>query len=623
MSSRIHDVVIVCRQEPAPADRNAQKIARFLGVEATFVALSPAALRDGASIRSLVPRCTCLIVAAETLAEAADAMRTGATGLSDLTDVVAEHVFIYGFLPTERHAAMLRVLSSGALIGIYPQADPAARFHVSSRFRKWCGQFTGLSFDGVDPAREHRFLEGPEERRSDPLIHVGDGPLFVRLERSGVHLFFLACAELADLDEPVRRHARPLPWFSRLVPLMMFLRGALGDRVWHSDTPRACLIIDDPLLKNRYGFLDYRRLLDVMQRRRFATSIAFIPLNYRRSRSDVAALLTSNQDAASLCVHGCDHTDGEFATTHFGSLHAKAQTALERMRAHYRLSGVAFDDVMVFPQGRFSAEAVAALKASGYLAAVNGDVGPANAPPLTLRNWLEVAVTRFADFPLFGRRYPAHIAEFAFDLFMGKPALAVEHHRYFENGYGEVESFVERLNGLDDRLEWANLATICSRACLTRTSSEGEHVLVRFYTSRFTLQNRGTQARTYFLFKRQPPDGHPVSVTIDGNESDYERNSDELVIPLALDAGRIAQITVSSRGSDARPPWRSTNMHGAKVRARRLLGEFRDDYVDTTRVFLSRLIGRALGRRSRKGATTRPQETGDKSYLSTSSSVER
>ena len=50
---------------------------------------------------------------------------------------------------------------------------------------------------------------------------------------------------------------------------------------------------------------------------------------------------------------------------------------------------------MVFPQGLFSREAVKALEASGYLAAVNTDLCPANQPQaLALRDVLDVAVTR-------------------------------------------------------------------------------------------------------------------------------------------------------------------------------------------------------------------------------------
>ena len=320
----------------------------------------------------------------------------------------------------------------------------------------------------------------------------------------------------------------------------------------------------------------------------------------------MAALAASNYSQLFLCVHGCDHTDAEFATADVESLRGKAQLALERMRAHRKLSGVPFDDVMVFPQGRYSAEAVTALKAAGYLAGVNGAVCPSTMPEaLALRELLEVAVTRFAEFPLFGRRYPRDLAEFAFDLFMGKPALAVEHHGYFRNGYAPLETFVEGLNALEERLEWTNLATICSEACLTKVAATGE-VHVRFYTSRFSLRNSGTETRRYVLFQRQTHDGPLPSVTVDGCEWDCEREGDLLKICLSLGPGQSAAVRViADEAYSAGLSPRLTQTHNMRVRIRRLLCEFRDNYVDTTEV-LERIVSAARGFRSRRKAATAP-----------------
>jgi hypothetical protein len=366
---------------------------------------------------------------------------------------------------------------------------------------------------------------------------------------------------------------------------MMFFRGALKDRVWHGDQPRACFIIDDPLLRESYGFLDYRRLAESMRQHSFSTSIAFIPWNYRRSDGKVAKLFSSSDGHAFLCVHGCDHTGAEFATTELEALRGKAKLALERMRAHRSLSGVPFDDVMVFPQGLFSVEAMMALKDVGYLAAVNSDVYPSTtSETLPLRDLLDVAVTRFADFPLFGRRYPSDLAEFAFDLFLGKPALAVEHHGYFRDGYEVIGAFVERLNSLDEQLEWTNLATICSRACLSRTAMDGS-VYVRFYTNRFRLTNDGAQRRNYLLLRRQMPHVPLPSITLDEREWGCEPEDGYLKIQLSLNAGQTADIRVSSAPSDANTtPWRGTGFHDVRVGIRRFLSEFRDNHVDTNRI---------------------------------------
>jgi hypothetical protein len=587
-------VDVLCWDAPATSDLRACQIAAFLGAGVRTVSLAAAVPGKGES--------RCLIVDAETFAKAADTLPAGTGGVRSLTDG-AEHIFIYGFQPTDRHAAILREMSSGGLVGVQPLPGGDSKFHVAEGHREWCGPFSGLSLGAVEASRENALIEGTNRQQQEVMIRAGDRPFFVRAKLGGSQVFFLACSELADLDEKVPRGKRPLSWFSRLAPLMMFLRGALGDRVWRNDHPRACFIIDDPLLKSRYGFLEYRRLLEIMRRRRFSACIAFIPWNYRRSSKEVAALVSSHGDQLFLCVHGCDHTREEFATTDFESLREKARLALERMCAHHRLSGVAFDDVMVFPQGRYSAEAVTALKAADYLAGVNGPVCPTTIPEAAaLRDCLEVAVTRFADFPLFSRRYPRDLADFAFDLFVGKPALAVEHHGYFRDGYRALETFIEGLNSLEGRLEWSNLATICSRACLTRTAANGD-VQVRFYTNRFWLKNDGTETRRYLLFQRQAAGSPLPSIAIDGNGWVCERENDDLKVSLTLEAGQAAHIRVILDESDSPAAARTRTDNAAKVWIRRILCEFRDNYVDTTRV-LRGIVSTARNVRSRLKAAT-------------------
>ena len=580
--SRISEVVVLCWSTPSASDLQAQKIAAHLGAEVNFVALAPRAPDDSASIGEAVPKCICLIVDAETLAKAAYLMPGGTSGLQGLTSL-AEYVLIYGFQPIDSHCAILRTLTSGGLASVQPLL-PDASFHVSGDHREWCGQFSGLSVKAADSSREKSFVEGTDLQRQDAMIRAGNRPFFVRRKIGESQVFFWPCSELANLDENVPRGSRPSSWFSRLAPLMMFLRGALGDRLWHNEHPRACIMIDDPLLKGRYGFLEYRRLLDLMRTQQFCASIAFIPWNYRRSSKKVGDLVSANYGRPFLCVHGCDHTQLEFASTELEVLSGKARLALERMRIHSQLSGVAFDDVMVFPQGCFSAEAVTALKSSGYLAAVNGDVCPASRPEtFVLRDLLEVAVTRFAGFPLFGRRYTIELADFAFDLFVGRPALAVEHHEYFRNGYGALESFVEQINALDERLEWANLGTICSHACLIKILENGV-THVRFYTDRFTLQNRGAEARSYLLYRRLA-NAEPVpAITVDGRKWVCHREGDNFKICVSLEAGQTAEIRIWPEASSGGSTWKPTDVHNVKVGIRRLLSEFRDNHVVTTKI---------------------------------------
>ncbi len=578
-SSLTKDIVVLNWKTPASSDNNARRIAESLGAEVTV--LSWAAARDVESIKQRVPPCIALIVHIETLVQIAGEFET-VQGLLELTDLAA-HVFIYGFGPTDRHASILQVLSLGSLTAVerLPAADMT--FRVADTYREWCGSFTGLSVGAADPRRDACFVDGTPRPGKAVLVRVAGRPFFARVDHGGSDVFFLACSELADLDEEIPWKVGLVPWFSRLMPLMVFLRKALGNRIWHSDCAQACIIIDDPLLKKRYGFLEYRRLLHAMGELGFSICIAFIPWNYRRSRKEIADLFLTAPPSLSLCIHGCDHIGAEFAAKAFELLCGKARLALVRMRLHSQLSGIPFDDVMVFPQGLFSSQALKALGTCGYLAAVNTDLCPSDMPQvLTLRRLLDIAVTWFGDFPLFGRHYPGDPAEFAFDLFLGKPALVVEHHGYFREGYEALRSFAKQLNDLDERLEWSNLGTICSRACLKRVTPQGD-VHVRFYASRFWLENNGTRTQTFLLSRRRTPEGSLPEVTVNGRQWAREQRGDSLIFNVSLEPGQQADIRILSHDAAAFVSWQPTLTLRAKVFTRRVLCEFRDNYVQTNR----------------------------------------
>lgn len=127
-------MIVLCWDTPATSDLRACRIAAFLGAEASTVSLATEVLGNG---ESPVPRSRCLIVDAETLAKAADVLPARTGGVRSLADG-ADHVFIYGFQPTDRHSAILREMSSGGLVGVQP-LDGDSKFHVAEGHREWCG----------------------------------------------------------------------------------------------------------------------------------------------------------------------------------------------------------------------------------------------------------------------------------------------------------------------------------------------------------------------------------------------------------------------------------------------------------------------------------------------------
>jgi len=225
----------------------------------------------------------------------------------------------------------------------------------------------------------------------------------------------------------------------------------------------ACLVIDDPLIRPNYGYLNYEQLLKEMKVHDFFTEIAFIPWSYKRSNPKTVKLFADNLDNFALCVHGCNHAGREWGGTDFTHLKALAETALWRMESHKRLTCLPYDPVMVFPQGIFSPVAMQALKDVGFFAAFNTDGPDETQSPATM----------ISDFPLFKRRYPKDRELFREDIKKGRPIILVEHHGAFRNGYGELTDTIDWINSLGN-IKWTNLLSIAEMYLNKKAAPIGE-----------------------------------------------------------------------------------------------------------------------------------------------------
>ena len=100
--------------------------------------------------------------------------------------------------------------------------------------------------------------------------------------------------------------------FSSVAGILVFLRKAAGDRVWHTPAPYANLTVDDPWLTEPYGNLGYEALLHEMEKHNFHTTIAFVPWNFDRSEPQVVSLFHDHADRFSISIHGNNHNHREF-----------------------------------------------------------------------------------------------------------------------------------------------------------------------------------------------------------------------------------------------------------------------------------------------------------------------
>jgi len=498
-------------------------------------------------------------------------------------------------------ANTVSTFSEGSLRSVQSVERSGLNYEIASGHQQVCGAFSGLTFGPVNKTNDQVFSDNPEAGVVRTHIAIGGQPFFASIPRERAEVFFLASANMANLGANV--DGKPLTeYFSQLVPPAMFIRYAFREECWHPYQHHATLIIDDPLLRKNYGFLNYERLLGLMDEYNFHTSIAFIPHNYRRNSLGVTRMFRERTDRYSICFHGNDHTAAEFATKDAGMLNAMLTVAEERMDVHQKKTGIQCDKVMVFPQGNFSRDAMDVLKAHNFSAAVNSGPYPlGDHGGLTITEFIEPAILKYGGFPLFLRKYVREIAvqDIAFNLFFGKPVLIVEHHDIFKDPES-LTQLVSRIHTFAPEIRWSNLRTAIENSYLRRWTPEGT-LQVRAYSNGGKIENASKTLLRCSI--EWPGCGEtPVERALFDGVPSVDVRTDAKGIRLSFDVppGESRRFSVVYRNnfgfSDAnrRVQWK------AKAFLRRRLSEIRDNHLSKSPHLLS--VAKALQERLLKGS---------------------
>jgi hypothetical protein len=462
------------------------------------------------------------------------------------------------------------------------EMESGGKWTISDKLPEVCGPMSGLPVTLAGPVVE-RALTGHESRANAVNIISNErGAAFVRFEYQKVPVFLSTAATVIDMDAAlttrnfdVRQH------FLSAVPVVMYVKWAFARTCWNPPETGACLVIDDPLLKRRYGFLHFQELLELMSRWNFSTSIAFIPWNCRRSASKVIRLFKEHPDKYSLSIHGCDHTGGEFGTQDGRRLAWKARQATERMLHHESKTKIRHDRVMVFPQGVFSETAMNVLKRGDFTATVNTEVMSTGPTPPTIRisDLWDVAVMKYSSFPIFTRRYPAQgLENFAFDILLGKPCLVVIHHDYCRGQCKDLVAFVKGLNGLKARLVWRNLGEIVKRACRQREISPGT-VEIEMYGTELRVENPAGQRKRFCVRRRESEPAAVKEIRAESGPVAWKVSEDHIDFEFELNPGEHKTIRITFHALSENGPGGETIRYRLKVALRRYLSEIRDNYI--------------------------------------------
>lgn len=575
MPSEKHLLLAHSGPEPEVQDRRLCALAEWMGVSVKAIAIREGKPLLQRLVEEYQPGSLSLAMSAETLAALQQDADFDAS-LHHLLEGLHAELLVFGCTSAPEHQAALLALTGGAVAGIGPLDAKADRFSLPHAAIELSRQLAGLSFSGSYREPAGAFELRGNAADADVILTANERPVFVRLKQ-GSALVYLLAGPLPDVDMLLSPSHGIEEHYAALVPPLIFLRNCFQEGCWHSPQSTARLILDDPGLSKRYGFLDYDKLLRSMQRSGYGTTIAFIPWNGWRTTRKNAAHLLYEGSRLSICIHGCDHTNREFESQDAALLDIKSGLAMQRMEAQQRRTGAPFEPVMVFPQGRFSAAAIPALRANRYLAAVNTTVFPVDCGPddIRVRDFLRPAMTRYNGFPIFLRHYPRHIFDFAFDLFVGKPALLVEHHPFFREGYEAVEAVVAQLHNIEPSLTWPSLSEQLTQSCLQRRRPNGSTEIL-FFTRRFQFENREGRSERFLLSKREPKEGAIRGVSVDGVNAPYAMKNGHLTLEIQAQPGQVCTIEILDRERTQQNTSGLGAMHNAGVLLRRGLSEFRD-----------------------------------------------
>jgi hypothetical protein len=512
--------ILLCSGELSSDDRNLATLLDFF--EIPWKASSPREIVEESANNPDSAGGYCLLSAAPILAEALGGLTAlDSTLPSWLSN--ASSVYIFNFQETLGALGLLRYLTCAKDAGIQKSAATESRMTVTGDFPDLCGPMSGIQV-AVKLAEEEPCFGFPAKTDGwHSIIASTCGEIFVSATRNDVQFFLSSASRIIDIGLPVTKFFDVKDCFSSSVPVVMYLKWAFAHICGPNAETRGCLIVDDPPLKSRYGFLQFQEALELMDSHNFTISIAFIPWNWRRTDAKTIQLFRQRADRLSVCVHGCDHTAGEFADRSTALLNRIIKTAIQRMQAMSEATALQHDQIMVFPQGAFSPEVGEALKLNGFVAAVNTEVAPSGGAPnqTLLSDIWNIAIMRYGSFPIFTRRYLTHgVENFAFDALLGKPCLMVAHHEVFKGGAQELVEFIGKLNSLNWKLHWCSLGEVINQSFKFHKASDGRQS-VQMFSEQAVLENPSTEAWEFVAMKPEEDSESVKAVLVNERPADY------------------------------------------------------------------------------------------------------
>lgn len=431
---------------------------------------------------------------------------------------------------------------------------------------------------------------------SERLIEVVDEgtnigyPVFVKTESAGRNVFLLS-----SWKELFGKKGGPL----EIMPILMFIKASLGDRCWHSIRDYANLTIDDPWLREPYGYIRFGDLCREAEKVGFHVTIGFIPFNHRKSQRDATQVFLKCSGRLSISVHGNNHDFSEFRSKESNRVIAERGgemvpgeksilQAVHRMEEFGRATKLSWDRVMIFPRGVFTKENLGLLKKHNFLMTVNS-TGPSNAGGISDHvDRIRGITFEFGNFPMLirdgisgfrGDKRAVAIAEASMRmrLFLDLPVLLYTHHTYFKDGMDKLNLVAGTVNRIQPDVVWAGLGDVANHLYLQKKINEREVEILAF-SSELVVENR-YDVPIRFVIRKQEDFVVPIqAVAVDGIEHEYGSDDNHIRIAVTIEPGgrKTVSITYDSGRGNGISFHSDRSVHAFFVR---ILSDFRDIYL--------------------------------------------
>jgi hypothetical protein len=374
-----------------------------------------------------------------------------------------------------------------------------------------------------------------------------------------------------------------------IAPILVYLKTVFGERVWHRAIDYANLTIDDPWLREPYGFISFAGLCRQASDVPFHATIGFIPFNFNINKNEVVNIFQECSKQLSIAVHGNNHDFVEFRTSDDSENRKSVVQAIERMESFERYTNLPYDRVMVFPRNAFTKETFNVLKKQNFLMTANSGI-PLNADGIENPiDKLRGLTLEFENFPMVIRQglLPKLLKEkenlwrleqtIRMRLFLDLPVMLYTHHDFFEGGIGNFNSIAMMVNQIQPKIAWTSLGEVAANLYLQRRLNKQEIEVIAF-SPLVILRNTFEEPMQWIVKKREDGVVPIKRVLVNDIEHAFSHDDSYVNIKVLIEPGIEKKVVIQYNDLEE-----SVNFAHAKIKmdaiAIRKLTDLRDNYL--------------------------------------------